>query len=144
MSIYRRFERGVGTRNVLIAGTGPEAFALRNHLDSIRHLGYTFKGFIDFPARIRPRLAAFGDVVGTIQTMFQSARKEFVDEIFFTTPCERGWCRMCWSRRGRMAWTCAWFRTCTTGWRGIRPLNISASFLPFRCTAAMCRRWAWC
>ena len=92
LSIYRRFERGVGTRNVLIAGTGPEALALRNHLDSIRHLGYSFKGFIDLSgAGSGPRLAACSaDVVGTLQTMFQSARKEFVDEIFFTTPCERG------------------------------------------------------
>src|ERR1039457_5449980 len=48
MLIYRRFDRGVGTRNVLILGTGPEAHALRHHLESIRHLGYTFKGFIDF------------------------------------------------------------------------------------------------
>ena len=49
MLLYRRFDRGVGTRNVLIVGTGPEAHALRHHLESIRHLGYTFKGFIDFP-----------------------------------------------------------------------------------------------
>ncbi len=32
--IFRRFERGVGTRNVLIVGTGPEAHALRHHLES--------------------------------------------------------------------------------------------------------------
>src|ERR1700745_2230532 len=30
--LYRRFERGVGTRNVLIVGTGPEAHALRHHV----------------------------------------------------------------------------------------------------------------
>ena len=47
--LYRRFERGQDTRNVLIVGTGPEAHALRHHLESIRHLGYTFKGFIEFP-----------------------------------------------------------------------------------------------
>jgi len=29
-------------------------------------------------------------VVGTFETLFQNARKQFVDEIFFTTPCERG------------------------------------------------------
>src|SRR5215472_7346980 len=46
--LYRRFERGTGTRNVLIVGTGPEAHALRHHVESIRHLGYSFKGFIDF------------------------------------------------------------------------------------------------
>jgi FlaA1/EpsC-like NDP-sugar epimerase len=37
--LYRSFERGVGTRNILIVGTGPEAQALRHHLDGIRHLG---------------------------------------------------------------------------------------------------------
>jgi len=90
MLIYRQFERGVGTRNVLIVGTGPEAHALRHHLESIRHLGYTFKGFIDFPGASSRFATSSGDVVGTLDTMFESARKQFVDEIFFTTPCERG------------------------------------------------------
>ncbi len=85
--LYRGFERGVGTRNVLIVGTGPEAQALRHHLDSIRHLGYSFKGFIELPGS--GPVAASGEVVGTIDTLFQHARKHFVDEIFFTTPCER-------------------------------------------------------
>src|SRR5580698_654956 len=70
--IYRQFERGVGTRNVLIVGTGPEAHALRHHLESIRHLGYTFKGFIglsdsgpvsDSGSRFA---ASSADVVGTL------------------------------------------------------------------------------
>jgi exopolysaccharide biosynthesis polyprenyl glycosylphosphotransferase len=88
--IYRRFERGIGTRNVLIVGTGPEAHALRHHLESIRHLGYTFKGFIDFPGSGSRVTSTSGDVVGTLETLFQLARKQFVDEIFFTTRCERG------------------------------------------------------
>jgi exopolysaccharide biosynthesis polyprenyl glycosylphosphotransferase len=88
--IYRRFDRGVGTRNVLIVGTGPEAHAMRHHLDSIRHLGYTFKGFIDFPGSNSRFAAASADVVGTLDTLFLQARKQFVDEIFFTSPCERG------------------------------------------------------
>ena len=95
MMIYRRFERGEGTRNVLIVGTGPEAHALRHHLESLRHLGFTFKGFIDFQAPqslsgTGARFAASaGDVVGTMETLFQNARKHFVDEIFFTTQCDR-------------------------------------------------------
>jgi exopolysaccharide biosynthesis polyprenyl glycosylphosphotransferase len=88
--LYRRFDRGVGTRNVLIVGTGPEAHALRHHLESIRHLGYTFKGFIEFPDSGSDFRAAAGDVVGTLDTLFQNARKQFVDEIFFTAPCELG------------------------------------------------------
>jgi len=88
--LYHRYERGVGTRNVLIVGTGPEAHALRHHLESIRHLGYTFKGFIEFPGS-NPRFTAVsGEIVGTLETLFQHARKQFVDEIFFTSPCERG------------------------------------------------------
>jgi exopolysaccharide biosynthesis polyprenyl glycosylphosphotransferase len=88
--MYRRFERGVGTRNVLIVGTGPEAHALRHHLESIGHLGYTFKGFIELPGSGSRFTATSGDVVGTLETLFQLARQQFVDEIFFSTPCERG------------------------------------------------------
>jgi exopolysaccharide biosynthesis polyprenyl glycosylphosphotransferase len=90
MLMYRRFERGVGTRNVLIVGTGPEAHALRHHLESIKHLGYTFKGFIDSPDANSRFTSTSGDVVGTLETLFPHARKQFVDEIFFTSPCERG------------------------------------------------------
>jgi FlaA1/EpsC-like NDP-sugar epimerase len=89
--LYRRFERGVGTRNVLIVGTGPEAHALRHHLESIRRLGYTFMGFIEFSgAGSNPALnSSSDDVVGTLDTLFQNARRRFVDEIFFTSPCDR-------------------------------------------------------
>jgi exopolysaccharide biosynthesis polyprenyl glycosylphosphotransferase len=87
--LYRKFERGVGTRNVLIVGTGPEAQALRHHLDGIRHLGYTFKGFVELPGSSDSLAAGPDDVVGSLDTLFDQARKQFVDEIFFTTPCER-------------------------------------------------------
>ncbi len=87
--LYNRYDRGVGTRNVLIVGTGPEAHALRHHLESIRHLGYTFKGFINSPGTTSRLTAASGEVVGSIETLFQHARSLFVDEIFFTSPCER-------------------------------------------------------
>jgi exopolysaccharide biosynthesis polyprenyl glycosylphosphotransferase len=90
ISFYRRFERGEGTRNVLIVGTGPEAHALRHHFESIRHLGYTFKGFIEFCGQGAESAVASSDVVGTLETLFQTARRQFVDEIFFTTLCERG------------------------------------------------------
>jgi exopolysaccharide biosynthesis polyprenyl glycosylphosphotransferase len=87
--LYRSFERGVGTRNVLIVGTGPEAVALRYYLESIRHLGYRFKGYVEAPGSDTNYTAAAGDVVGTFDSLFQHVRRQFVDEIFFTTPCER-------------------------------------------------------
>ena len=88
--INRRFERGIGTRNVLIVGTGPEAQALRNHLVSFGHLGYTFKGFIESPGPGAGLSARCSDVVGTLDTMFEYVREHFVDEIFFSSPCDRG------------------------------------------------------
>jgi hypothetical protein len=43
----------------------------------------------DFPGSNSRLAASAGDVVGTLESL-QHARKKFVDEIFFTTPCERG------------------------------------------------------
>ena len=88
--MYRRFDCGMDTRNVLIVGSGTEAQALRKHLDSISHLGYTFKGFVEFSGSASRAPAGMGKAVDSLDTLFQNARQEFVDEIFFTTPCERG------------------------------------------------------
>lgn len=87
--LYRRFERGIGTRNVLIVGTGPEAHALRHHLESIRHLGYTFKGFIDSVDEQLRSATMREDIIGSLDTLFHQARKHFVDEIIFASPCDR-------------------------------------------------------
>jgi exopolysaccharide biosynthesis polyprenyl glycosylphosphotransferase len=87
--LYRRFDRGLDTRNILIVGTNAVAQALRQHIESIRHLGYTFKGFIDFSGSGSCGDDASNDVVGNLDTLFENARKHFIDEIFFATPCER-------------------------------------------------------
>ncbi|MDE3188173.1 MAG: sugar transferase, partial [Acidobacteriota bacterium] len=86
--LYRRFDRGIDTRNVLIVGTGPEAHALRRYLESVRHLGYKFKGFIGVTDEELRQDSGTLDVAGTVDTLFQHARKQFVDEIFITAPCD--------------------------------------------------------
>jgi exopolysaccharide biosynthesis polyprenyl glycosylphosphotransferase len=88
--LYRRYEQGLGTRNVLIVGSGPEALALRHHLKSMRNLGYNFKGFVEVPGAHEGFPAATAsEVIGSIDALFQNARKQFVDEIFLTSPCDR-------------------------------------------------------
>jgi len=88
--LYQRFERGMNTRNVIIVGTGAEAHALRHHLLSIRQLGYNFKGFVHVPGIDTQLAGTTGDVLGALDSLFDHARKHFVDEIFFASPCERG------------------------------------------------------
>ena len=87
--LYRRFDSGLDTRNVVIVGTGPEAHALRHHMESIRHLGYSFKGFIELPGPNQRSVVDSNDIVGTLDMLFQHTRKQFIDEIFFTSTCER-------------------------------------------------------
>ncbi len=88
--MYRKFTQGMNTRNVIIVGTGAEAHALRHHLQSIRQLGYVFKGFVDLPGTDGKVVDSTGEVLGNIDSLFDHARKHFVDEIFFTAPTERG------------------------------------------------------
>jgi exopolysaccharide biosynthesis polyprenyl glycosylphosphotransferase len=87
--VYRRYNRGMETRNILIVGTGRVSQALRHHIESIRHLGYTFKGFVHLPGHDPDAAAASADVLGTIDEVLDLARKHFVDEIFLAAPCER-------------------------------------------------------
>ena len=85
--LIRRFEQGIGTRNVLIVGNGGEAQALRLHLQMLPHLGYTFKGFVEVPGSVGDR--SNEQAAGMLDALFDAARKQFVDEIFFTSHCDR-------------------------------------------------------
>lgn len=88
--VYRRYDRGIETRNILVVGTGRVGQALRHHIESIRHLGYTFKGFVHVPGFDSDAVVNSADVLGTIDEVLGLARKHFVDEIFLSAPCERG------------------------------------------------------
>jgi exopolysaccharide biosynthesis polyprenyl glycosylphosphotransferase len=87
--VYRRYDRGIETRNILVVGTGRVGQALRHHIESIRHLGFTFKGFVHVPGYDSDGVEDSADVLGTIDEVLELARKHFVDEIFLTAPCER-------------------------------------------------------
>jgi exopolysaccharide biosynthesis polyprenyl glycosylphosphotransferase len=88
--VYRRYERGMETRNILVVGSGRVGQALRHHIESIRHLGYTFKGFVHVPGSDSEAATRSADVIGSIDEVLELARKHFVDEIFLSAPCERG------------------------------------------------------
>jgi exopolysaccharide biosynthesis polyprenyl glycosylphosphotransferase len=85
--VYRRFRAGVETRNVLIVGAGRVGHALKNHIESLQHLGFRFKGFV----ALSEREAESGDaeVIGDVRNCLSLARSLFVDEIFFSVPAEK-------------------------------------------------------
>jgi exopolysaccharide biosynthesis polyprenyl glycosylphosphotransferase len=87
--LYRRFQQGAGLRNVLIAGTGPEALALRQHIGNRIQLGYAFKGYIALPGTAHCDGITRSEVLGSLDGLFRHCRKQFADEIFLTAPCDR-------------------------------------------------------
>lgn len=87
LALYRKYDKGIGTRNMLIVGTGPEAHALRHHIENMRHLGFKFRGFVELKNGIAPNAAT--EVIGGFDTIFDDARRLFVDEIFFVAPADR-------------------------------------------------------
>ncbi|HTZ59803.1 MAG TPA: sugar transferase [Acidobacteriaceae bacterium] len=88
MMMYRRFENGLEVRNIIIVGTGRVGQAMRQHLDSIRHLGYSFKGYVRIPGVDSENPAMSGEVLGTLEQLLPLARQYFADEIFLSAPCD--------------------------------------------------------
>ena len=85
--VYRRYRVGLETRNILIVGAGRVAHALRNHLESLQHLGFRFKGFVALSERESE--SGDADVIGDMRNCLALARSLFVDEIFLSVPAEK-------------------------------------------------------
>lgn len=85
--LQRRYLEGRETRNVLIVGDGRVGQALRNHLESLRHMGFRFKGFISLQPQDGSEPQA--DVLGDTRHCVEMARSLFVDEIYFSTPADK-------------------------------------------------------
>lgn len=85
-SLYRNYERGIDTRNVLILGANHMGNAVRKQLQRSGHLGRVFKGFIkttDGSSVAETREFMVGDL-----TQISSiTRQYFVDEIIITERC---------------------------------------------------------
>ncbi len=81
--VYKRYRDGLVTRNVMIVGAGRVAHALRNHLESLHHLGFRFKGFVALTEHETE--SNDSDIIGDVRNCLSLARSLFVDEIFFST-----------------------------------------------------------
>ncbi|HEY9138486.1 MAG TPA: sugar transferase [Terriglobus sp.] len=85
--VYTRYRDGMDTRNVLIIGSGRVGHALRNHLESLKHLGFRFRGFIALHEQDME--SGDADIVGDVKNCLAIARALFVDEMFFSVPAEK-------------------------------------------------------
>ena len=83
----RRFLLGREVRNVLIVGDGRVGHALRNHLESLPHMGFRFKGFISLDPQQEQQ--PNHQIIGDVHHCVALARSLFVDEIYFSTPADK-------------------------------------------------------
>lgn len=85
-STYRKYERGIDTRNVLIVGTSHMANALRKQIDGSGHLGRVFKGFVQTSDEmLLPESEEF--VMGNLTQVKAIVRQFFLDEIIIAEHC---------------------------------------------------------
>jgi exopolysaccharide biosynthesis polyprenyl glycosylphosphotransferase len=85
-SLYRQYERGVNTRNVLVVGATYMGNAVRRQITRSGHLGRVFTGFIETPEGISaPETEQF--LVGNLGQVSAIARQSFVDEIIIAERC---------------------------------------------------------
>ena len=78
-----QFERGIGTRHVLIIGAGHVGQAFQNYLESDNYLGKMFCGFVDDNRRSVPGW------LGTSHDLPRILKEHFIDEVYFTPEASR-------------------------------------------------------
>ena len=87
IALHRRRSRGRGLRNVLIVGVGSRALAMRQHLASKSHLGYSFLGYIAIPGEMPAAELNEKEIAGDFDDLFNCARRRFASEIFLASHC---------------------------------------------------------
>ncbi len=85
-SLYRRYQRGIDTRNLLIVGTSHMGQLVRKQTMAKGHFGRVFKGFVEVDGdRCPADTEKF--VLGDLTQTAAIARQLFIDEIIITERC---------------------------------------------------------
>lgn len=84
---FRRYERGLGARNVIVVGASSMGLALCNQIERNQHLGRVFKGFVEIPGSKTIAQARPEQVIGDIDQLRNLARLHFIDEIIIAECC---------------------------------------------------------
>jgi exopolysaccharide biosynthesis polyprenyl glycosylphosphotransferase len=78
-----QFERGIGTRHILIVGAGQVGQTFQHYLESDNYLGKMFCGFVDDHRRSVPGW------LGTSHDLPRILKEYFIDEVYFTPDANR-------------------------------------------------------
>ncbi len=85
-SLYRRYEQGLDTRNVLIIGASPVGNVVRKQIARNSRLGRTFKGFLATEEGLVTKEAE-DFLVGDLSQLARLSRRHFIDEIIIADRC---------------------------------------------------------
>ena len=78
-------ERDIAGRNILIVGVNQVGRDVRDHLSSLRYMGFRFKGFVTLDQNTESaNLNNDSAIVGKVEDVISLARSLFVDEIIFS------------------------------------------------------------
>jgi len=85
--MFRRYERGVDSSNVVILGATGIGVALQKQIVNNRHLGRIFKGFVHLSDGRSQVDNPPETCLGTLDQLRCLARQHFIDEIIIAEPC---------------------------------------------------------
>jgi exopolysaccharide biosynthesis polyprenyl glycosylphosphotransferase len=85
-SSHRDYEKGLGTKNVLILGSSHVGDAVRSQIVRHRRLGRIFKGFIELPGNGSTNEQSTV-AIGNLFQLRHLVRQHFVDEIIIAESC---------------------------------------------------------
>jgi exopolysaccharide biosynthesis polyprenyl glycosylphosphotransferase len=85
-SLYRKYARGIDTRNVLVVGSGHMGNAVRKQITRFSHLGRVFKGFVE-TSHGGSHLGTEEFLLGDLTRASAIARQHFIDEIIIAERC---------------------------------------------------------
>ena len=85
-SLYRKYARGIDTRNVLVVGASHMGNAVRKQITKFSHLGRVFKGFVE-TSNGSSNVEAEQFVLGDLTRVTAIARQYFIDEIIIAERC---------------------------------------------------------
>ncbi len=84
---FKRYAKGIETRNVVILGTNHLSSAMGQQIEDDYHLGYHLCGFINAPGCDGEGEVPSKRMLGSLDRLRELTRMHFIDELVIAQPC---------------------------------------------------------